>query len=526
MAPLPTPDDLCRSWLDLQWHFDPAEASLQGVREADPRLGDWDAEAVQEYLAATRSIAGAVEGLDVEEISGEIDRTALLDLLRVEEFRIHDEAPHRHDPALWVHHLITACEALLRLPPDADSAAAASDRLDAVPRFLATARLRLAEPPSVFLDTARAMLPGLGTLLQAVVARFAPFARDPAAFRSRAEAALRDLIEFGIALRDEMAVHAEAQAFAVGEDDFERRLHHEHAQRGTAAELWRHLMHAVEDTLPGVEEAASRIDPDAGWREILERVATEEAGDPVAAVAAWLPAARRHAVESGLVSDGESGADELELVLAREPETIVAPWGRYRPAGIRDGEPPAVLSVSAAATAWRGPALTAVVGGVPGMHLLGSAQRTLDSAVRRLPVSTGRMRGWGLHAADLMAGSGFLTDPADWLRYRVLRYGALHLALVDIGMHTRQWSATTAVEHLALHLPWPPEVLLAEVRRIAREPTVAVAAVLGAEGLAATRRDWTANGHAGEPRSAATSALLQFGGLPVTLIRWGLDLDS
>ncbi len=522
MAPSPTPDDLCRSWLDLQDHFDPASASLQGVHEADARLGDWDVEAVQEYLAATRSIAGAVEGIDVEEMSEEINRTALLDLLRVEESRIHDEAPHRHDPALWVHHLVTACEALLRLPADGDSAAVASDRLDAIPRFLATARLTLAEPPSVFLDTARALLPGLGTLLQAVVVRHAPLAPDPATFSARAEAALRELIEFGVALRDEMEVHAEAQAFAAGEDDFERRLHHEHAQRGTAAELWRHLMHAVEDTLPQVEEAAARIDPDAGWREILERVATEETGDPVESVAAWLPAARRHAVEMGLVAEGDGG-DDLELAPAGEPETILAPWGRYRPAG-RDGVWPAVLSVSPASVAWRGPALTAVLGGVPGMHLLGSAQRSLDSAVRRLPASTGRMRGWALHAADLMAGSGFLTDPADGLRYRVLRYGALHLALADIGMHTRQWSATTAVEHLATHLPWPPEVLLAEIRRIAREPTVAVAAVLGAEGLAVTRRDWVAS-HAGEPGFAATAGMLQFGGFPVTLIRWGLDLD-
>lgn len=520
----PTPDDLCRSWLDLQYHFDPASASLQGVHEGDARLGDWDVEAVQEYLAATRSIAGAVEGLDVEEMSGEIDRTALLDLLRVEEFRIHDEAPHRHDPALWVHHLITACETLLRLPADTDSAAVTSNRLDAVPRFLATARVTLAEPPSVFLDTARALLPGLGTLLQAVVMRHAPLAPDPATFSTRAEAALRELIEFGVALRDEMEVHAEAQAFAAGEDDFERRLHFEHAQRGTAAELWRHLMHAVEDTLPQVEEAAARIDPEAGWREILERVASEESGDPVEAVAAWLPAARRYAVEMALVEEGDGG-DALDLVLAREPETIVSPWGRYSPVGLRDEGTPAVLSVSAASVAWRGPALTAVLGGVPGMHLLGSAQRNLSSAVRRLPASTGRMRGWALHAADLMAENGFLSDPADWLRYRALRYGALHLALADIGMHTRQWSAMTAVEHLATHLPWPPEVLLAEVRRIAREPTVAVAAVLGAEGLAATRRDWMAAGHAGETGSTATRAMLQFGGFPVTLIRWGLDLD-
>ena len=48
----------------------------------DGRLGQFDAAAVREHVAALRSVAGAVEELEVDDLQDEIDRTALLGELR------------------------------------------------------------------------------------------------------------------------------------------------------------------------------------------------------------------------------------------------------------------------------------------------------------------------------------------------------------------------------------------------------------------------------------------------------------
>src|SRR5919108_5916505 len=106
-------DDLCRSYLDLKWHFDPAAASAAGVVAEDARLGRYDAETVREHLAALRSVAGAVEELEVDDLQEEIDRTALLGELRSGIFRLEHERPHLRNPVFWVNHLFQGLYAVL-----------------------------------------------------------------------------------------------------------------------------------------------------------------------------------------------------------------------------------------------------------------------------------------------------------------------------------------------------------------------------------------------------------------------------
>ena len=48
--PMPSVDELCRSYLDLKYHFDPAAASSAGLVAHDGRLGRFDAAAVREHL--------------------------------------------------------------------------------------------------------------------------------------------------------------------------------------------------------------------------------------------------------------------------------------------------------------------------------------------------------------------------------------------------------------------------------------------------------------------------------------------
>ena len=60
--------------------------------------------------------------------------------------------------------------------------------------------------------------------------------------------ALEALKRFGAALRDEIEPAADPHAFAIGEEQFSRRLHHEHALVSGAPELWRYGLHLQEET--------------------------------------------------------------------------------------------------------------------------------------------------------------------------------------------------------------------------------------------------------------------------------------
>ena len=103
---MPSVDELCRSYLDLKYHFDPAAASAAGLVAQDAPAGPVRRRAtVREHMAALRSVAGAVEELEVEDSQDEIDRTALLGEIRSTIFRFEHERPHVRNPVFWLNHL-------------------------------------------------------------------------------------------------------------------------------------------------------------------------------------------------------------------------------------------------------------------------------------------------------------------------------------------------------------------------------------------------------------------------------------
>jgi hypothetical protein len=167
---MPSVDELCQSYLDLKYHFDPAAASQAGLVVHDGRLGSFDAATVRTHVAALRSVAGAVEELDVEDLQQEVDRTALLGELRSTIFRLEHERPHERNPIFWVNHLFQGLYAVLARNADAAGARAPSalERLRALPGFLDAARETLDEPPSVFVESALAML-GNGVIAEGLV---------------------------------------------------------------------------------------------------------------------------------------------------------------------------------------------------------------------------------------------------------------------------------------------------------------------------------------------------------------------
>src|SRR5262249_47498485 len=150
--PMPATEELYRSFLDLRWNFDPAAATAVGQTREDKRLGSFDEESMRAHLAAFRSLAGAVEDLQVDELQEEIDRTAFLDEIRVIPFRFEKEKPHVHNPGYWLHHLFRAFNALMVRAPKGNSerAEAILERLRATPAFLEAARTTLKDPPRVF----------------------------------------------------------------------------------------------------------------------------------------------------------------------------------------------------------------------------------------------------------------------------------------------------------------------------------------------------------------------------------------
>ena len=134
---MPTLPELLASWQDLRWTFDPAAGTRAGAEAQDGRLPAFDAEGVKLQLAGIRSLAGAVELLDLEDDGEEIDRTALLDVLRATTFRLEHEIHQRRNPAAWVGAIANAWQSIRSHQNGTPvvRAQAALDRLEGAPEL-------------------------------------------------------------------------------------------------------------------------------------------------------------------------------------------------------------------------------------------------------------------------------------------------------------------------------------------------------------------------------------------------------
>jgi hypothetical protein len=550
-------DDLCRSYLDLKYHFDPAAASSAGLVSHDASLGRFDAETTREHLSALRSVAGAIEELESDELQAEIDRTALLGEIRSTTHRLEHERPHVRNPAFWLSHLFQGLYAILarrngaaREVADGDGgtgeggaragrAPAALERLRAIPRFLDAARDSLDEPPSVFVDIALGMLGGGGELVVQLTAAMGAEVPDLRAdFQEAAGKALESLKRFGTALRDEIEPAADPHAFAVGEEQFSRRLHHEHALVAGAPELWRYGLHLQEETEAELAALARRLDG-RPWREIVEELRGDapEPGALLSVYRAELDRAQAFVAERDLVSIPR---DPVDVVPTPAFMLALVPFAAYEPPPIflahQTGRfyvtpPDPSAPPDAFARQRRGHCRYAIPPMVaheayPGHHLQLVTAQGLASEVRRHIWTPVMVEGWALYCEQLMDETGYYVgDEARLFRLVNLLWRAIRIVL-DVGLHTRGMTPAEAVDYMVDHLPIERASAEAEVRRYCAWPTYQLCYAVGRRELLRLRDAYRERAGASFRPRAFHDELLAYGGLPVALARWGMELGD
>jgi hypothetical protein len=538
---MPSVDDLCRSYLDLKYHFDPAAASSAGLVTHDSRLGRFDLETTREHVAALRAVANTIEELEADDLQVEIDRTALLGEIRSAVFRLEHERPHIRNPSFWLAHVFQGLYAILsrRNGAAAGRAPAALARLKAIPAFLETARATLDEPPGVFVDTALGMLGGGGEL----VVQIASLGREasdlgPELERAAGEA-LQSLKRFGTALRDEIEPATDPHAFAIGEDQFSRRLHYEHALVAGAPELWRYGLHLQEETEAALAELAARVDRGRGWREIVDEL-RGDAPEPDALLGVYraeLDRAHRFVDRQGLVTIPR---DPVDVVPTPSFMVALVPFAAYEPPPIflshQTGRfyvtpPDPSLPPEVQAQQRRGHCRHAIPAMVaheayPGHHLQLVTAQGLGSEVRRHIWTPVMVEGWALYCEQLMEESGFYADDEARLFQQVnLLWRAIRIVL-DVGLHTRGMTPAEAVDYMVEHLPIERASAEAEVRRYCAWPTYQLCYAVGRRELLRLRDAYRERAGASfEPRRFHDE-LLGYGGIPVALARWGMELEE
>jgi uncharacterized protein (DUF885 family) len=526
---------LIDSVLDLKWHMDPVEATGAGLSQHDKRLGSYGADDVEQYLAALKSLAGALEEAPVESIDDEIDRTALLNDARVTIRRFEHERPHEHNPLFWLGHALDGLYLLTvsRNRSSAQRETALVERIRAIPGFLARARKTLRPCPAVFVETTQEVLDAGITLVDQISREHETGGEESFLVASTdATAALHDFGRHMETLKSDLQ-------FAIGEDSFNFRLHYEHALQTTAAELWRYGHGLIDQVELELASIAGEIEPGTAWPDLVDRLRDDHpsADRVVSAYAAEMTRSRQFLEENHLlpVLDGELQVVETPAFLRP-----LIPFAAYQPPGAfsqdRTGlfyvtPPPSDVGPESVERALRDHcvhelACTAVHEGYPGHHLQYLNAQAQPRTVRKVIGTPVTIEGWALYCEEMMDEAGFYRTSEERLFQRLALLWRAVRVVADVGLHTRGMAFDEAVGLLTGRVYFDRVHAEAEVRRYCARPAYQLCYAVGLRELKRLRSRYSSvAGSDFTPRSFHTE-LLSYGALPVSLIRWGMGLDN
>jgi hypothetical protein len=530
--------NLIASYLDLRWHLDPVAATTAGLTEHDHRLGRFTVEDVRQHVAAFRSLEGALEQVQVDSLDDEIDRTALLGEVRMTIHRFQTERVHRLNPSFWLEHGLEGLYHLLARAdrPKEHRSRAVAQRLAAIPDLLAGAEATLEDCPRVFVETALDVAGGAGALIDEVVRELQP----PGDRRfEEAAAAAREAVDRFVRFLERKLPEGPDGGFAIGEDAFNFRLHHEHALRATAPELWRYGHRLADEVEAELRALAEDIAPGTPWPDVVARLRADhpDADELVQAYAAAMERARRFVVERDLAPVPEGPLEVIETPSFLKP---LIPFAAYQAPGAFSSDrtgwfyvtppdrrlPPEQRERMLRDHCIHELASTALHEGYPGHHLQFLVAHRQDRTVRRLLGTPLTIEGWALYCEEMMGEQGFYRGVEERFFQRVhLLWRALRIVL-DVGLHTRGMPFAEAVDLLVNRVHFDRRHAELEVRRYCAYPAYQLCYAVGRRELKALRDAYQrARGSAFSLRQFHEDTL-RYGGLPVSLIRWGLGLDE
>ena len=528
--------ELERSYFDVRWHLDPVAATLAGLTTHDDRFGRYSPAALAPHLAALKSIGLVLEETTVDGLETEIDRTALLNDLRVTIWQLEKDRSQAKNPEFWLTHLLSGLHGLLRRADRtaAHNAAAMAARLEDVSALLDDARAALVEPVRMFAETALQMCPGGVVLVKEIRDLYAsgPAGEPVAAAADKAGAALAAFAHY----LDRWA-ESGGEHFALGEDRFNFLLHNQHALRDTAPELWRYGLRLTEEVLADLTHRAERLGAGSDWPALAERLRGDHPSSEqlVGAYAREMERARVFVADRGLAP---ATAVPLDVIETPEFMRPLIPFAAYDSPGPYATDPRGLFYVTVPDPALPAAArerilrdhsrhelaATSLHEGYPGHHLHLVMAQGNPSETRKNVYTPLTLEGWALYCEEMMADEGFYATEEERFFQRVhLLWRAVRIVL-DVGLHTRGMGFEEAVMQMVDVVHMERANAEAEVTRYCASPGYKICYGVGRRDLLKLRDDYRAARGAAFSLRGFHDGVLGYGGLPVTLIRWGMGL--
>jgi uncharacterized protein (DUF885 family) len=528
--------------LAYQWETSPTAATAAGEHRHDHRLADCDPDRLAEIprrLSELRNTLRRIESEEGDLTDDERLDIAVLDRSLETDIRLHEEVRASfRDPAHYLEEILYGVYFLVQreFAPLEERAAAATGRLTEVPRLLEQAKRNLADPagiPPAWVETALQLARGSRTFLEDLDRDLAPrTGAAEAGLRAALRAARGTIEEFGRHVRERIAPAA-AGRFAVGRSLYEFLLDRQHGVGFDAASLRAFGEELVRDAQRRLSEATRAIDPDRSWQELVQEWKKDHPSRAgfLDAYRGEVARARAFVAERGLATLPPE--ESLQVVETPPFQRAICPFAAYLPPGPFEPRKTGYLWVtppdpSAPPEAQERllqdhlrPAMpaTMVHEAYPGHHLQLSAASRLPSRVRRHFATAVFVEGWAFYCEAMMGEEGFYRDPRSGVLQIKDQLWRACRVVIDVGIQTEELSLeqAAAMLHDVARIELPNA--RGEVLRYARSPSQPMSYAVGKHEILRLREDDRRRRGAGFSLRSFHDRLLEFGSIPLSLIR-------
>ena len=171
-------------------------------------------------------------------------------------------------------------------------------------------------------------------------------------------------------------------------------------------------------------------------------------------------------------------------------------------------------------------ATTALHEGYPGHHVQFLSAHAQPSPVRKVVGSALSLEGWALYCEQMMGEEGYFERPEEaFFQQMHMLWRAVRVVL-DVRLQTCWMTAEQAVRYMVETLDLARPSAEAEVRRYCCNPGNALCYAVGCHEFMRLRDDWRRRAGASFSLKRFHDDVLSYGGLPVSLMRWGMGLGE
>ncbi len=524
------------------WKNSPIAATFAGVHDYDHELDNIDSDHLAAVNTEHKHFLDRLESLsqDTLDPDSRIDHQLLCNYLRSSIKEFEEIRYWQKNPADYANGCVDGIHILFlrEFAPIEERAAAILSRMKQMPRFLQDAKRNLADTPRVFTQLAIDVSAGgqnfINTMATDLASLVPAMAEDLSAARGKAIAAMVDYTEY---LKNDI-IPRSSGTFAVGSEYFDFKLKTNHMLPYNAEELLEYGQEIKEQTERDLDRTAQQIDRGRTWIELVEEIKNlhPRAQELAGTYKTEMERARAFIRDHDLVT--LPLAEELEVIPTPEFLRPTLPYAAYMsPAPLEEQQKgfffvtpvDETLPLEKQEEILKGHPLCgipviALHEGYPGHHLQHVYVNRLKNKLRRLLGTTVFIEGWALYCEEMMYDAGFYSDPRSRLLQLKDQLWRACRVIIDVGLHTRNMTFDQAVNLLVNGAKLQRVHAAKEVTRYTFTPTQPMSYLVGKRQIMDLRADYERNTSDPFRLKEFHDRLLNFGSIPVCLVRQALGL--